>query len=109
MPLRRALGLSSLTFYGVGIILGAGIYSVIGVAAGQTGDSVWLSFVISSIVALVTALSYAELATTFPQTSAEFAYLRRALPEWPAIATATGLLVALSGAATASTVALAFA
>jgi APA family basic amino acid/polyamine antiporter len=109
MPLRRALGLSGLTFGGVGIILGAGIYSVIGVAAGQTGESVWLSFVISSIVALVTALSYAELATTFPQTSAEFAYLRRALPGWPAVATATGLLVALSGAATASTVAIAFA
>jgi basic amino acid/polyamine antiporter, APA family len=109
VPLRRALGLASLTFYGVGIILGAGIYSVIGVAAGRTGETIWLSFVISSIVALVTALSYAELATTFPETSAEFAYLRRAIPRWPGIAIVTGLLVALSGAATASTVAIAFA
>jgi len=109
MPLRRALGLAALTFYGVGIILGAGIYSVIGVAAGLAGDSVWLSFAISSIVALVTALSYAELATTYPQTSAEFAYLRRALPRWPSVAVVTGLLVALSGAATTSTVAIAFA
>jgi len=109
MPLRRALGLGALTFYGVGIILGAGIYSVIGVAAAQTGDSVWLSFAIGSVVALLTALSYAELATTYPQTSAEFAYLRRALPRWPSIAIVTGLLVALSGAATTSTVAIAFA
>jgi amino acid transporter len=109
MPLRRALGLASLTFYGVGIILGAGIYSVIGVAAEQSGESIWLSFVISSVVALVTALSYAELATMFPETSAEFTYLRRALPRWPSVAVVTGLLVAFSGAATAATVAIAFA
>jgi basic amino acid/polyamine antiporter, APA family len=109
MPLARALGLPGLTFYGVGIILGAGIYSVLGAAAGRAGDAVWLSFAGSGAVALLTALSYAELATTHPRASAEFTYLRRALPGWPGIALVTGLLVALSGAATAATVAIAFA
>jgi basic amino acid/polyamine antiporter, APA family len=109
MPLRRALGLPALTFYGVGIILGAGIYSVIGTAARPAGTALWLSFAFSSLVALFTAFSYAELATAYPRASAEFTYLRRAVPSWPGLALVTGLLVALSGAATAATVAIAFA
>jgi APA family basic amino acid/polyamine antiporter len=109
MPLARALGLPALTFYGLGIILGAGIYSVLGAAAGHAGDALWMCFLISALVALPTALSYAELATTFPRASAEFTYLRRALPRWPGVGLVTGLLVALSGAATSGTVAIAFA
>jgi APA family basic amino acid/polyamine antiporter len=109
MPLQRALGLAGLTFYGMGIILGAGIYSVLGVAAGEAGEALWLSVVISSLVALLTALSYAELASTYPETSAEFTYIRQALPRWPAVAVVIGLLVALSSAATSATVAIAFA
>jgi basic amino acid/polyamine antiporter, APA family len=107
--LKRALGLPGLTFYGVGIILGAGIYSVLGAAAGRAGNWVWLSFFVSSAVALLTALSYAELSTTYPRASAEFTYLRRALPRFPGVALVTGLLVALSGAATTATVAISFA
>lgn len=108
MPLKRALGLPSLTFYGVGIILGAGIYSVLGVAAGKAGDALWMSFVLSSVVVLLTGFSYAELATTYPQAAAEFTYLRKAVPKLPSIALITGLLVALSGAATTATVSIAF-
>ncbi len=109
MALERTLGLPGLTFYGVGTILGAGIYSVLGAAAGLAGEALWQSFAISSLVALVTALSYAELSTTYPHASAEFTYLRRALPGLPELALVTGLLVALSGAATGATVAIAFA
>jgi APA family basic amino acid/polyamine antiporter len=109
MPLKRSLGLAGLSFYGLGIILGAGIYSVLGVAAGRAGDALWMAFAASGVVALLTALSYAELATTYPIAGAEFAYLRRAVPRWPAIALVTGLLVALSGAATSATVSIAFA
>lgn len=108
MALSRALGVASLTFYGVGIILGAGIYSVLGAAAGRVGAALWISFVLSSAIALLTALSYAELATMLPHASAEFSYLRRAFPRAPAFALVVGLLVALSGAATAATVAIAF-
>jgi len=108
MPLARALGFASLTFYGVGIILGAGIYSVLGVAAARTEDALWMSFALSSGIALLTALSYAELATMLPRAGAEFSYLRRAFPRLPSVALVTGLLVALSGAATAATVAIAF-
>lgn len=109
MPLDRSLGLGGLTFYGLGIILGAGIYSVLGAAAGHAGSALWMCFAISGLIALPTALAYAELATTYPRTSAEFTYLRRAFPRWPGVGLVTGLLVALSGAATAGTVGIAFA
>jgi APA family basic amino acid/polyamine antiporter len=109
MPLDRTLGLGGLTFYGLGIILGAGIYSVLGAAAVHAGPSLWMCFAISGLVALPTALAYAELATTYPRAGAEFTYLRRALPRWPGVGLVTGLLVALSGAATCGTVAIAFA
>lgn len=38
--LRRTLGLPSLSFYGIGLILGAGVYSVIGVATAEAGAAV---------------------------------------------------------------------
>ena len=63
--LRRSLGLGSLTFYGVGVILGAGIYSILGEAAGIAGEALWWSFLLASLAALLTGMSYAELATMF--------------------------------------------
>lgn len=107
-PLRRALGLPTVTAYGVGTILGAGIYTVLGAAAGRVGDAVWMSFLVSALVALLTALSYAELATTYPRASAEFFYIREALetPRWPAFV--VGVMMAGSAAAMAGAVALAF-
>ena len=54
MPVKRTLGLSALTFYGVGIILGAGIYSLLGLAAIRAGDARWpaLALVTGLLVAL---------------------------------------------------------
>jgi amino acid transporter len=107
--LRRTLGLPALTLYGLGTILGAGIYSVVGAAAGRAGAALWLSFLVSTVVAGLTALSYAELATAFPRAGAEYVYLRHAIPKrhWPAFVAAT--MMAASSAATAATVSLAFA
>lgn len=108
-PLKRTLGLPALTFYGVGQILGAGIYSVIGAAAGEAGPAVWLSFLAAAVVALLTGLSYAELATAYPEAGAEYVYLRAAVPESRWVASSIGMIVVIAGAATAATVALAFA
>jgi APA family basic amino acid/polyamine antiporter len=80
--LARALGLPSLAFYGIGQILGAGIYSVIGAAAGLAGEAMWLSFLLATAVALLTGLSYAELASSFPAAGAEYVYMRHAFPQW---------------------------
>jgi APA family basic amino acid/polyamine antiporter len=106
--LERALGIPLLSLYGIGSILGAGIYSVIGEAAGRSGGALWMSFGLAALIAGLTAASYAELATALPRAGAEYAYLRRAFPRWPVAAGATGLLLALSSAATAATVSIAF-
>ena len=47
--LKKSLGTLRLTFYGVGTIVGAGIYTVIGAAAGQAGTDLWLSFIFAAI------------------------------------------------------------
>jgi amino acid transporter len=65
--LKRVFGLPTLVIYGVGDILGAGIYAVIGKIAGLSGTLVWASFLSAMIVAAFTALSYAELGSRFPQ------------------------------------------
>ena len=69
--LSRSIGLFGAVTYGVGIILGAGIYVLIGPAAGLAGNSVWLSFIIGAIISSFTGLSYAELSTMFPKAAAE--------------------------------------
>jgi APA family basic amino acid/polyamine antiporter len=81
--LKRSVSLSEATLYGVGIILGAGIYALIGEAAGIAGNALWLSFVLSALIASFTALSYAELSSMFPKESAEFLYVKKAFgKEW---------------------------
>src|SRR5215467_9490083 len=76
--LRRVAGLTQVVAYGVGNIVGAGIYVLIGDASGLAGGLVWLSFVLGAIVALFTGLSYAELASIYPKAASEYIYLGRA-------------------------------
>ena len=107
--LKKTLGLPSLMFYGIGMILGAGIYSVLGPAASLAQDAIWMSFLIAAFVALLTGLSYAELATRIPEAGAEYSYLQKALPNRRLISFVVGLVVCVLGAATAATVSLSFA
>lgn len=73
--LKRSLSLWELTLMSVGIILGAGVYVVIGEAAGLTGNTLWLSFIIGALVASLSGLSYAELSSRFPKAGAEYVYI----------------------------------
>ncbi|MEM0372729.1 MAG: APC family permease [archaeon] len=74
--LRRVVGFNELLIYSIGVIFGAGIYALIGKAAGATGPSVWLSFLFAAIIASFTGLSYAELASIKSTTSAEYTYTK---------------------------------
>jgi APA family basic amino acid/polyamine antiporter len=105
--LKRELGLAAVTLSGIGIILGAGIYALIGTAAGSAGNAVWLSFAVAAGVAFSTALSYAELASMFPHSAAEYEYTNRSLGPSPAFV--IGWLIIFSGVLGAATVALGFA
>lgn len=106
-PLRRELGLFEVTLSGVGIILGAGVYVLIGQAAGLAGNALWLAFGLSAIMALLTGLSYAELSSMFPKAGAEYDYIANAFNA--RLAFVIGWLVFLSGVLAAATVALGFA
>jgi APA family basic amino acid/polyamine antiporter len=105
--LKKELGLFQITAYGVGLILGAGIYVLAGLAAGEAGNMVWLSFMISAVVALLSGLSYAELASKFPSDAGEYYYAWKALGS--RIAFIVGSLVVVAGIISAATVALGFA
>jgi APA family basic amino acid/polyamine antiporter len=105
--LKRTLSLSDAVFSGIGIILGAGIYALIGGATGMTGNSVWLSFLIAAFIASLTGLSYAELATIFPKSAAEYSYVKNSL-ESHLVAFLVGWLEIFAGLIGTATVALAF-
>jgi basic amino acid/polyamine antiporter, APA family len=85
--LRRTLGLLQVTMSGVGVILGAGVYALIGPASGYAGAALWLSFVIAALAAGLTGYSYARLARRRPKDSPEFQVHRRSdrgSGSWPA-------------------------
>ncbi|RLM54114.1 amino acid permease [Halobellus sp. Atlit-31R] len=106
--LRRELGLSEAVVYGVGLILGAGIYAIIGEATGLTGGSIVFSFVLAAVIAALTGLSYAELSSLFPQAEGDYIYVREAFDrELLSDVTAAGRL--LMGVISSAAVALAFA
>ncbi len=67
VTLSRNISLLALTLYGVGDILGAGVYGLVGKAAGQLGNTVWLAFLVSMIAAGLTGLSYASLGSRYPK------------------------------------------
>jgi APA family basic amino acid/polyamine antiporter len=106
VKLERSLGIFEVTMMSIGIILGAGIYVVIGEAAGLTGNSVWLSFIIGAIVATFTGLSYAELSSRFPKAGAEYVYVQNSFGK--NLAWLVGWLLIAGNIIGAATVALGF-
>jgi len=76
IKLERSLSIWEVTLMSIGIIIGAGIYVVIGEAAGLTGNSLWISFIIGAVVATFTGLSYAELSSRYPKAGAEYVYVQ---------------------------------
>ncbi len=106
--LRRVLGFWALTAYGVGDILGAGIYALVGEIAAVAGGSTWLSFSLALGVAALTAFSYAELGSRFPRSGSEPFFCRQAFGR-PAFSLWVGWLVFSSAVVSIATVSRAFA
>ncbi|MEK7356802.1 MAG: APC family permease, partial [Bdellovibrionota bacterium] len=65
--LKKTFGLFALFIYGLGDILGAGIYALVGKVSAQTGTYAWVSFAVAMVIATLTAMSYAELCSRFPK------------------------------------------
>ena len=74
--LRRVLGPLDVTASGVGIIIGAGIYVLLGAATAEAGNAVWVSVIVAAGLCALTGLSYAELASMFPNAGAEYVNTR---------------------------------
>ncbi|WP_420176388.1 APC family permease [Luteococcus sp. OSA5] len=76
--LKRVLGPGLLLLFIMGDILGTGVYALTGKVAAQVGGIVWLPFLCAFIVALLTAFSYLELVTKYPQAAGAALYAQRA-------------------------------
>lgn len=105
--LRRELGLFEALVYGVGLILGAGIYAILGEAAGATGGSIAISFLLAAMIASLTGLSYAELASIFPKAEGDYFYVREAFNK-EVLSDITALGRLFMGVISSAAVALAF-
>jgi amino acid transporter/nucleotide-binding universal stress UspA family protein len=76
----RDLGLFDATMIGIGAMIGAGIFVLTGIAAGEAGPAALLSFALNGLVTLLTALCYAELASVYPKSGGGYSYISKAFP-----------------------------
>jgi basic amino acid/polyamine antiporter, APA family len=76
--LRRVMGPGLLLLFVVGDVLGTGIYALTGTVAAEVGGAVWLPFLVAFLVALITAFSYLELVTKYPQAAGAALYTHKA-------------------------------
>lgn len=94
--LMRTMGIVALTVYGVGDMLGAGVYALVGKAAGLMGNAVWLAFVGSMVAAMLTGLSYANIGSRYPR-AAGAAYVTQRAYRRAFLSYVVGLAVTASG------------
>ncbi len=106
--LKRVLTLPLVIFYGLGNILGAGIYVLIGKVAGYSSYYSPLAFLLASLVAALSALSYAELSSRYPVSAGEAVYLQKAF-NFPPLSLFIGLLIVFAGCVSSGAIARGFA
>jgi APA family basic amino acid/polyamine antiporter len=101
--LARSLSLTHAVLYGLGVTIGAGIYVLVGIAAGRSGMHAPLAFLAAAVVMGFTAASFAELGTRMPVSASEAAYVKAAFRrEWFSVA--VGLLVVATATISAATI-----
>jgi amino acid transporter len=100
--LRRSLSLPMVTFYGIGTILGAGIYVLVGKVAGSAGMQAPLAFLLASLIAGFSAFTYAELTARFPKSAGEAVYAQAGFGR-ASVSLVIGLLMVLVGVISAAT------
>jgi amino acid transporter len=101
VKLKRTISWKMLTLYGLGNILGAGIYVLIGEVAKESGDAILWSFIGAGIVASFTAITYGAMASEYPVSAGAAIYTERAFKSksW---STLIGLAMALTAIVSAS-------
>jgi APA family basic amino acid/polyamine antiporter len=104
--LRREVGLVGATISGTGVIIGAGVYALIGEGAATAGNAVWLAFVVAAGVAGLSAITYSRMGRRVPKDSPEFQYASSGLGFKAGFL--AGWLMIWADMVAAATVALAF-
>ena len=101
--LVRSLTLTHAVLYGLGVTIGAGIYVLVGAAAGRSGMHAPLSFLLAALVMGISAASFAELGTRMPVAASEAAYVQAAFRRrW--LSLAVGLLVIMTAIVSGATI-----
>ena len=101
--LVRSLTLTHAVLYGLGVTIGAGIYVLVGVAAGRSGMQAPLAFIAAALVMAFSAASFAELGTRMPVSASEAAYVQAAFQrEW--LSLSVGLFVIVTATISAATI-----
>ena len=94
--LSQTIGPWQILFYGLGSMLGAGVYVLIGKAAGVLGNAVWLAFIAAMIAAILTGLSYASVGSRYPKAGGAAYVTQRAYRKnW--LSYTVGIAVMMSG------------
>ncbi|NKS41253.1 APC family permease [Prescottella equi] len=106
--LRRSVGGVLLFVFIIGDVLGAGIYALVGVMAGEVGGAVWMPLLVALAMALTTAASYAELVTKYPEAGGAAVFARRAFGS-DTISFLVGFAMLAAGVTSAAGLAHAFA
>lgn len=101
------MSLPLITFYGLGTILGAGIYVLVGKVAGTAGMYAPVAFLLAAAVAAFTAFTYAELAARHPLSGAEAVYVQEGFGH-RGMSVLVGLLICFSGMVSSATIANGF-
>ena len=98
----------AMVFYGLGTIIGAGIYVLIGKITGSAGAWTPFAFLIAAVISSFTGFSYAELVARFPRSAGEAVYIQQAFRQ-PWLSKLVGWLIVLTGVVSASTLLKGFA
>lgn len=80
VTLRRDLGLLDVTMIGVGAMIGTSIFVLIGVATAEVGAAVMIVFALNGVMTMFTAMTYAELGSSFPEAGGGYLWAKNALP-----------------------------
>lgn len=107
IDLKRTISLPFLLFYGLGNIVGAGIYVLIGKVAGEAAMYAPVAFLVASIVAGFSAFSYSEMSARYPLSAGEAVYIQEGF-HLKNLSRLTGLLIAIAGMVSAATISRGF-
>lgn len=105
--LKRSVTGKLLFLFILGDVLGAGIYALFGVMAGEVGGAVWLPMLVALVLAMLTAASYAELVTKYPKAGGSAVFAERAYRS-PLVSFLVGYCMLAAGVTSAAGLSLAF-